>query len=102
MKMPPKSHRVRRLVYRFARFFFPEPMDGCNPLSDVERRAAFYLRSGRHRALQEGQEHYAGLGVFQAGETLRAHNSALNFDRHAAQRVRPVIQPRLKFKTERK
>ncbi len=101
MKLPPKTQRVRRLVYRVARFFFPDPLKDCNSPSPVERAASFCIRRGRYLAQTEGREHFEQLGIFQAGETLRAHNSALNFDRHASQRVRPVIQPRLKFKTER-
>lgn len=101
MKLPPKHQRVRRLLYRIARFFFPEPWKDCGAPSQVERVASFCIRRGKFLAQTQGREHFEQLGIFQAGETLREHNSKLNFDRHASQRVRPVIQPRLKFKTER-
>lgn len=87
MQLPPKSQRVRRVLYILARFFFPDPMYQCTPLGDVDRRAAFELRRARALAV-EGREHLAALGVYKAGELIRQHNSKLNFDRIAADRAR--------------
>lgn len=93
MKLPPRHDTLGRLLYRMVRFLFPEKLDDCTPLTEVERLAAYELRRMKPYRSVEGMEHMAALGIYRAGEIIRKANAAKNFDNHAARRARAPVAP---------
>lgn len=57
----------------------PHPLARTRVMSDAEREALWELRKGQHRA----------------AKAMEHGSRKQNFDRHAAERVRPATSPRL-------